>query len=425
MSLPAIEVSDLGKLYHLRARRRPANLQERLSGLFSRRRSQESDERAVWALKDVSFSVSPGDIVGIVGRNGAGKSTLLKLLSRITAPTIGRALLRGRVGSLLEVGSGFHHELSGRDNIYINGLIIGMTRAQVRRQFDAIVAFADIEQFLDQPVKHYSSGMQMRLAYSVAAHLDSEILLMDEVLAVGDAIFADKCLRHLGTVASQGRTILLVSHNLRTVENRCSRAIWIDRGRLVADGRPGEVIASYIDKARGEDLATTIAATISALPEDPVFRLHQVRVEQDGRETTSVATGQPLEVAIGYEVRLAISGLRVSIDVCDLNDTIIFRSHFDSDVKQILQLEPGRYQSTATIPADLLAGRSYTLVIRAEVYNSRQCIPEPGIRIALEGRPTGRINPLFAGDPVAGMLAPFIPWRTIRVQPQPQSPAHG
>src|SRR5262245_52345252 len=208
--------------------------------------TRDSNSNTFWALKDVSFEVKRGEVVGIIGRNGAGKSTLLKILSRIVEPTTGRAEIHGRVGSLLEVGTGFHPELTGRDNIYLNGAILGMKRVEIRRKFDEIVAFADIERFLDTPVKRYSSGMYVRLAFAVAAHLDPEVLIVDEVLAVGDGAFQKKCLGKMQDVASGGRTVLFVSHNMAAVSRLCSRGILLRQGRVVADGRIAQVVSTYL-----------------------------------------------------------------------------------------------------------------------------------------------------------------------------------
>src|ERR1700720_1398949 len=201
-----------------------------------------------WALRDVSFEVQQGEALGIIGRNGAGKSTLLKILSRITEPTAGRISLRGRVASLLEVGTGFHPELTGRENIFLNGAILGMTQREIRNKFDEIVAFAEVKKFLDTPVKYYSSGMYVRLAFAVAAHLEPEILIVDEVLAVGDAEFQKKCLCHMGEVAKGGRTVLFVSHNMVAIRNLCSRGIWLDYGQVVADGTADEVVRTYLTR---------------------------------------------------------------------------------------------------------------------------------------------------------------------------------
>src|SRR6516225_11757866 len=209
-----------------------------------------------WALKDLSFEVRRGEVLGIIGRNGAGKSTLLKILSRITEPTEGRVTLRGRVASLLEVGTGFHPELNGRENIYLNGAILGMTRAEIRRKFDEIVAFAEVEKFLDTPVKHYSSGMYVRLAFAVAAHLEPEIMVVDEVLAVGDISFQQKCLRKMRSVSmGEGRTVLFVSHNLEAIQTICNRCIWVDQGTVKADESPGLVTNSYLEAASNSEIS--------------------------------------------------------------------------------------------------------------------------------------------------------------------------
>src|SRR5687767_1190063 len=216
-----------------------------LTAPFQRRRlrnNRGNGNETIWALQDVSFEVAPGEVVGIIGRNGAGKSTLLKILSRVSEPTSGRIELYGRVGSLLEVGTGFHPELTGRENIYLNASILGMSHQEVEARFDEIVSFAEVEKFIDTPVKRYSSGMYLRLAFAVAAHLEPEILIIDEVLAVGDASFQKKCLGKMGAVARQGRTVLFVSHNMMAVQSLCSRAIWLDGGRVATEGNVDEVV---------------------------------------------------------------------------------------------------------------------------------------------------------------------------------------
>lgn len=250
MSDIAIKVENLSKKYLIgTAQQRHDTLRDlvvdRARNIFRR---DQSDETILWSLKDVSFDVRPGEVVGIIGRNGAGKSTLLKILSRITEPTTGRAELNGRVGSLLEVGTGFHPELTGRENIYLNGAILGMRRVEIDRKFDEIVAFSEIGKFLDTPVKRYSSGMYVRLAFAVAAHLETEILLVDEVLAVGDAEFQRKCIGKMDEVSSRGRTILYVSHNLASVQALCHRTIWLSGGTLAMDASTPDVISSYLDK---------------------------------------------------------------------------------------------------------------------------------------------------------------------------------
>src|SRR5438046_2201565 len=250
---PIIRVEKVSKLYRIGNREAAydtlrESIVEAVRAPFERlrRRNGKRNHETLWALKDVSFEIAPGEVVGVVGRNGAGKSTLLKVLSRITEPTTGRAELYGRVASLLEVGTGFHPELTGRENIYLNGAILGMRRAEINRKFDEMVAFAEVERFIDTTVKHYSSGMYLRLAFSVAAHLEPEVLLVDEVLAVGDAAFQKKCIGKMGDVAREGRTILFVSHNLPAIEKLCQRAVIISAGRIVKEGDPVDCISTYL-----------------------------------------------------------------------------------------------------------------------------------------------------------------------------------
>jgi lipopolysaccharide transport system ATP-binding protein len=255
----AISVENIGKRYqitHENVRAGYKTLRESINsaagGLWDRLRGRPRTEtrEEFWALNDVSFRVEPGEVVGIIGRNGAGKSTLLKILSRIMPPTTGQTVLRGRVGSLLEVGTGFHPELTGRENVFLNGAILGMSRKEVIRKFDEIVAFAEVERFLDTPVKRYSSGMYVRLAFAVAAHLEPEILIVDEVLAVGDAAFQEKCLGKMQCAASNGRTVLYVSHNMASIQQLCERTIWMQSGRVAADGPSQEVVGSYLSHGR-------------------------------------------------------------------------------------------------------------------------------------------------------------------------------
>ena len=253
----------------------------------------------MWALRDVSFDVQAGDRVGIIGRNGAGKSTLLKVLTRITHPTEGRAELIGSVGSLLEVGTGFHPELTGRENIYMNGAIIGMRRAEVREKFDEIVAFSEIGKYLDTPVKRYSSGMYVRLAFAVAAHLEPDILIVDEVLAVGDIEFQKKCLGRMGDVASEGRTVLFVSHNMGAISTLCSRAVLLDAGRVVASGPTSDVVGEYI--TRGLDVSGSVLwSDPDEAPGGEQVKLHAVRVVQRGESTADVDIDEEVQIEIWF-----------------------------------------------------------------------------------------------------------------------------
>ena len=257
------------------------------------------ENRIIWALKDISFEVKSGEIVGLIGRNGAGKSTLLKVLSRITAPTSGRARIRGRVGSLLEVGTGFHGELTGRENTYLNGAILGMKKFEIDRKFDEIVAFAEVGQFIDTPVKHYSSGTYMRLAFAVAAHLEPEILFVDEVLAVGDVLYQKKCLRFMDNVARGGRTVLLVSHDMGAVESLCKKAFLLDRGRLTLSGNTREVIDAYLSATQAQ-ASNNLAERIDRQG-DGKMRFTNVSVRRrDGGPIDVIQCGQEVEFSLSY-----------------------------------------------------------------------------------------------------------------------------
>src|SRR5216683_5082821 len=261
---PIIKIENVSKRYWLGQRDSYGMLRDRIATCFKaplraaasrfrRSDSRRADSSSIWALQDVSLVVEPGEVLGIIGRNGAGKSTLLKILSRITEPTSGRVKLYGRVGCLLEVGTGFHSELTGRENIFLSGAILGMRRAEIARKFDEIVAFAEIEQFIDTPVKHFSSGIYTRLAFAVAAHLEPEILLVDEILAVGDIAFQKKCLGKISDVARHGRTVFFVSHNLPSIEALCSRVVWVDAGSVRQDGPTHEVVSAYESAMRSVD----------------------------------------------------------------------------------------------------------------------------------------------------------------------------
>ena len=309
---PAITVEHLSKRYVIGHAGRPRHasrhtLQRRawtLKGLMRRRELLRATREDFWALRDVSFAVKPGEVMGIIGRNGAGKSTLLKILSRITEPTEGCVSIRGRVASLLEVGTGFHPELSGRENVYLNGAILGMRRAEIRRKFDDIVAFAEVERFLDTPVKHYSSGMYVRLAFAVAAHLEPEILIVDEVLAVGDIAFQKKCLDRMRVISTEEqRTVLLVSHNLSSVLQLCTHAVFLAGGRLAGYGAPQDVVRSYF----GSMSPATANADLSARPRAGnlrgIARLLQARVAGPAGQAN-------WQIPFGGEIALRIHGPR-------------------------------------------------------------------------------------------------------------------
>ncbi len=322
---PAIRVKNLSKHYRINHARQSAKyrtlrdtIAEAVTAPFRHLKNGAAlgKTETFRALEGIDFEVQPGEVVGIVGRNGAGKSTLLKVISRITAPTQGRVELRGRVGSLLEVGTGFHPELTGRENVFLNGSILGMTRLEIGRQFDAIVDFSGVEQFLDTPVKRYSSGMRVRLAFAVAAHLDPELMLVDEVLAVGDAAFQAKCLAKMGDVASSGRTILFVSHNMAAVQNLCSRAILLEKGRLVRDDHPADVIEAYL-----KSFSTTLGhcdltdANVERSGTGAAKLQHVELCTLAGQPTAAIAMGDGLRVRLQIHPQANVRSAGISINV--------------------------------------------------------------------------------------------------------------
>ena len=297
MSDTVIKVENLSKLYHLGELHHQTNsFRDRVTSFFKREANPNKAE-TIWALNDVSFEIKEGEIVGIIGRNGAGKSTLLKILSRITKPTKGKALINGRVSSLLEVGTGFHPELTGRENIFLNGSILGMRKANIDKKFDEIVAFAEIEKFLDTPVKRYSSGMYVRLAFAVAAHLEPEILLVDEVLAVGDVAFQRKCLGKMENVSSEGRTIIFVSHNMGSIKGLCNRAIWLHAGVIEADGASKDIVPQYLESTANGLLQPTQQTGLDY--QDMVIERVVLKNEK-GEITTNFKHGSDIIVEIQY-----------------------------------------------------------------------------------------------------------------------------
>ena len=354
-------------------------------------------------------------MVGIIGRNGAGKSTLLKILSRITEPTKGRVTIRGRVASLLEVGTGFHPELTGRENIFLNGAILGMARNEIRKRFDEIVAFAEVEKFLDTPVKRYSSGMYVRLAFAVAAHLSPEILIIDEVLAVGDAAFQRKCLGKMNDMSVSGRTVLFVSHNMQAVRQLCQKAIWLENGRVRYSGQTEDVIRAYLASEQRSGSALALNNAIAEQPADPAFKMKLVDVLQDGISTTELYSGQPVQIRFEYEVLQDVAGLHVYFILCDLDGSMIFESLHNGDAAEHLPVvKRGKYISVAEIPANFLSGRGYELQIQAAIQGVRAFYKAPP-SINIEVHNAGAVNRAYAGYNTPGKLAPLIPWRTEKL----------
>lgn len=299
MNPPVIQVENLGKKYTLGHQSEADTLRDRVAGIFNRKFQDQSSEE-FWALREVSFAIQPGEVVGIIGRNGAGKSTLLKILSRITEPTTGKITLDGRVASLLEVGTGFHPELTGRENVFLNGAILGMSRSEIRKNFDEIVAFAEIERFLDTPVKHYSSGMYVRLAFAVAAHLEPEILIVDEVLAVGDAQFQKKCLGKMQEVSkNQGRTVLFVSHNLTTIQSLTTRCLYLRNNALFLDGPTLEVTSHYFRESSITPLSNSLRYTRRCA----WLEVESVEILVNGHPSRIVPSGSTVTFRAAYRCR--------------------------------------------------------------------------------------------------------------------------
>lgn len=371
----AIAAHGLGKRYRLgELRPSPTRVTDaaleslgRLLGAGRRRRDGVGE---IWALRDLSLEVPKGQTLGVIGRNGSGKSTLLKVLARITEPTTGRVVIRGRVRAIIEVGTGFHLELTGRENVFLSGATLGMSRAEIRRKFDQIVAFAGTEDFLDTPVKRYSSGMKVRLAFSVAAHLDPEVLLIDEVLAVGDTEFQRKCLGRMSEIARSGRTILFVSHNLSAVENLCDRAIWLDRGRLMADGEPPAVVTKYLSTRM------QVADPVWVPPRkgDEDAQCHQIRVVgADGTPRTSFRTTEPIFIEFDVEVRRRDPSMTVAFDLASQEGVTLFRT-FHDDLTPDDTIEPGRWVFRCTLHENLLNDGVYSVHPRIMIRNARAIV---------------------------------------------------
>jgi lipopolysaccharide transport system ATP-binding protein len=366
----AIRTEHLGKRYRIGRPKQAGTAPGLMSRLFtspfdyllSTLREPSPDE-ILWALKDVSFEVRHGDAVGIIGRNGAGKSTLLKVLSRITEPTRGRALIDGRVGSLLEVGTGFHPELTGRENIYLSGTILGMQRGEIDSKFDEIVAFAEIERFLDTQVKRYSSGMYVRLAFAVAAHLEPEVLLVDEVLAVGDMAFQKKCLGKMGDFGTQGRTILFVSHNMVAIQNLCRRAIWIHDGNIAHDGPAAEAVAKYLSHAYSP-VHEQVWPSLGEAPGNDKVRIRRIAVRPQGGSALDMITMEtPVVVEVEYWNLVPGARLNASLQFFTEQQVLAFTTDSVGIGAQegSAALPRGIVRETCVVPASLLNSGQYRI----------------------------------------------------------------
>jgi lipopolysaccharide transport system ATP-binding protein len=415
----AVAVEGLGKRYRIsHQRERYGRLTESLAGAvlapFRRLggKSRETEDW-FWALRDVSFELRQGDVVGVIGRNGAGKSTLLKVLSRITEPTVGHAELHGRVGSLLEVGTGFHPELTGRENVFMSAAVLGMRRREVERKFDEIVDFAGVEQFLDTPVKRYSSGMQVRLGFAVAAHLEPEILFVDEVLAVGDAAFQAKCLGRIEEIGSSGRTVVFVSHSMPAILRLCSRALLLEKGRTIAQGPTHEVVRSYLET----DLGRTSERLWSGddAPGDDVARLRSVRVlapaDSKGDE---VDIRQPIDIEVEY-LSVAPGSLRPFVNLHFFNDEgvcLFITSDTTNRAWRSTPRGPQTVRATVRVPGNFLAeGR---IIVTAAVSSINptvvHALERDAIAFQVVDRSTGDgVRGDWAED-LPGVVRPMLDW---------------
>lgn len=420
MSDVVLSVQDLSKSFRIAHQRSGLGgyrtLHDELTTLprrlLNRFRNGRSTSETFWALKDVSFDVKTGEVLGIIGSNGAGKSTLLKILNRITEPTTGGVDIYGRVGALLEVGTGFHPELTGRENIFLNGAILGMTRGEIKRKFDEIVAFAEVERFLDTPVKRYSSGMYVRLAFAVAAHLDPEILLIDEVLAVGDAEFQKKCLAKMEDVATnEGRTVIFVSHNMDAVCHLCSRCILIRQGRIAKSGETADVVAEYLGGERDQ------APEIHFPSIDSAAKLCFAGLYgPEGQPTTSFTANEPILLKCAFELQREIEGLQFAFAVLNFKHERLFYSTVSMADPPLSVESAGNHTVTALIPARLLLPGQYFITLalhtpKTKLYDLRKQALGFRIVATMADRFDG-----FAGDEL-GQIFADVKWQRIENVP--------
>jgi lipopolysaccharide transport system ATP-binding protein len=410
----AIRVEKLSKQYSIgTSKYRNDTLRDQLADglkyLFRRNRQPRQCEESFWALKDVSFEIKQGEIVGIIGHNGAGKSTLLKILSRITEPTVGVGEIYGRVGSLLEVGTGFHPDLTGRENIYLNGAIIGMKKDEIRRCFDSIVAFAEIDKFVDMPVKRYSSGMYVRLGFSVAAHLEPEILLVDEVLSVGDAAFQKKCLGKIDDAAKGGRTVIFISHNMTAINSLCKRVIWVNSGEIVEDGPSTEIVTRYLAKSvKGMDLCEEVWDDVGGAPGNDMVRFHSVRVRrQDGRLSDPLTMQTPFQVEVECWNLVPGARLHITLHLYTTEGVIAFTT---ASLNGNHPMPAGLFRSVCSFPGDLLNSGPHRFVVLV-VKDASSVIYSHESRVSFDILDVReRQGAYFGREP--GVVQPVLKWTT-------------
>ena len=415
----AIRVEDLGKRYRIGGM--PSGyrtLRDALASSMRRlsRRGSPPSTDTIWALRHINFNVERGQVLGIVGRNGAGKSTLLKLLSRVTDPTEGKAEIYGRVGSLLEVGTGFHPELTGRENIYLNGAILGMKRAEIERKFDEIVDFAEVRKFIDTPVKRYSSGMYLRLAFGVAAHLEPEILVVDEVLAVGDAEFQRKCLGKMSEVAHEGRTVLFVSHNMSAILRLTEETIVLDKGQIVMRGPTPEAVDFYMTSEMAQSGERRWEPGDDYQANNPFHPLAIRVLDSQGRVADRVLSSEDFSVEFEYELQEELTGLRVGMYLATSRGEQVFTS-FDTDnpetYERLTDRHKGHYISKCRIPRDLLNGGVFVLGVNASSFRIRSYFTdEHALTFTVD--PTGAPGSQWA-EPRRGPVRPALNWEITEV----------
>lgn len=421
MSDTVISINGLGKRYKLgETFRGPSyeTLRDKIAETFktSFRRppgkneeSEPADARYFWALKDISLDVRQGNILGIIGRNGAGKTTLLKILTQITDPTEGEIRIKGRVASLLEVGTGFHPELTGRENIFMNGAILGMTRAEIKRKFDKIVDFAEVEKFVDTPVKRYSVGMRVRLAFSVAAHLEPEILLVDEVLAVGDLDFQRKCLGRMGDVSKEGRTILFVSHKMEAIIRLCEKAVWIDQGRMRMLGPTEQVVQSYLTSGANLDGQCVWRDGIANSGVDE-FKIKAIRIINSNGEVTGLLdTRKPFWIEIEYEILKRLPFCRVGFGINTVEGIRVFTAYDTDCEKYIGPREPGRFVSKCKIPGHLLSPGGYSISSAAGITGVKNLALLENV-LLFDIEDTGAVGSDVSGRR-QGVIRPRLEWQ--------------
>jgi lipopolysaccharide transport system ATP-binding protein len=424
----AVTVDRIGKRYRIgRVPERYGRLTETLSGLarapLDRIRGRpRSTEEWFWALRDVTFEIRSGDVVGVIGRNGAGKTTLLKVLSRITAPTSGRAIIRGRVGSLLEVGTGFHPELTGRENVFMSAAVLGMSRRDVARRFDEIVEFAGVSAFLDTPVKRFSSGMQVRLGFAVAAHLEPEVLFVDEVLAVGDAAFQAKCLGRIEEIGASGRTVVFVSHSMPAILRLCPRALLLDHGRTVAEGPSHEVVRAYLETDLGRTSERTW--TPANAPGDEVAKLKHVRVIAPGGDSNDeVDIRRPVEIEVEYW-SAEPGDLRPFVNLHLFNDEGVCLFVTSDSVNRVWwtsRRRAGVVRSTVTIPGNFLAEGRVIVTAAVSTQNPTvvHAIEHDAVAFQVVDRSVGDgVRGEWVGD-LPGVVRPMLDWRVSVLPDEP------